>query len=205
VKNQSDFSRYNFNYLNDPRAHLRQGDGRHYLVTSHKTYDIISVNVLDPYLPGSSSLYTVDFWKVVKNRLRSGGVFTQLFWGADMGLLIKGLHTVFPTVLYFPAYGGTCFNVIAFKDPVTEDKLQLHLERLNPQAKQEIRKITSADDVDQLFKSLVKDAWETQRKINQVIPQIPGRLHTDDFPVLEFQWAHGVDNVSVMDSPLAEY
>jgi spermidine synthase len=205
VKNQDVFSRYNFDYLKDSRTHLRQGDGRHYLVTSHKTYDIISVNVLDPYLPGSSSLYTVDFWKVVKNRLRSGGVFTQLFWGADMGLLIKGLHTVFPTVLYFPAYGGTCFNVIAFKDPVTEDKLQLHLERLNPQAKQEIRKITSADDVDLLFQTLVKDAWEMHRKIDEIVPQIPGRLHTDDFPVLEFQWAHGVDNVSVMDSPLAEY
>ena len=38
---------------------------------------------------------------------------------------------VFPTALYFPAYGGTSFNVIAFRDPVTENELSIAHERLS--------------------------------------------------------------------------
>ncbi len=205
VENQYRFANYNFDYLNDQRVRLIQTDGRHYLVTSPKTYDIISVNVLDPYLPGSSSLYTVDFWKIARDHLRPGGVFTQLLWGADIPLLVKGLNTVFPTILYFPAYGGTCFNIIAFKDPVNEEQLQLHLERLSTEAKEEIQKITPSKDTDFLFQALVKNAWQIRHKLNEIAADTPGRLHTDDFPVLEYRWAHGVKDVSILDSPLAGY
>ena len=30
------------------------------------------------------------------------------------------------------------------------------------------------------------------------------RLHTDDFPVLEYRWSHGVEWVSILDSPLVD-
>ncbi len=204
VENQDQFIRYNFNYMSDSRVELIQTDGRHYLVTSPKTYDIISVNVLDPYLPGSSSLYTVDFWKVVRDHLRPGGVLNQLFWGVDIPLLVKGLNTVFPTVLYFPAYGGTCFNIVAFKDAISAEELQLHLERLGPEARRSIWKITFGKDTELLFRTLVEKAWDTQRKLNILAGRIPGRPHTDNFPILEFRWAHGVKHISVFDSPLVE-
>lgn len=203
VKEQSRFSEYNFDYLSDPRVILAQGDGRHHLITSSRAYDIISVNVLDPYLPGSSSLYTVDFWELVRDRLRPGGVFTQLFWGDDTLLLVKGLKTVFPTVLYFPAYGGTSFNVVAFKEAVTEGTLDLHLDRFGPEAIREVSKIASSDP-GPLFRELIRRAWVTQRKLEDLTAKTPGRLHTDDFPILEFRWAHGVKHVSILDSPLVE-
>ena len=108
VEHQPHFAPFNFDYVSDPRVRLSQGDGRHYLVTSPRNYDIISVNVLDPYLPGSSSLFTVDFWELARSRLRPGGVYTAQLWGVDLELLSRGMREVFPTVLYFPAYGGTC-------------------------------------------------------------------------------------------------
>ena len=203
VKEQSRFSEYNFNYLSDPRVVLEQGDGRHHLITSSRAYDIISVNVLDPYLPGSSSLYTVDFWELVRDHLRPGGVLTQLFWGNDTPLLVKGLKTVFPTVLYFPAYGGTSFNVVAFKEAVTEEKLELHLDRFGPEAIREVSKIASSDP-GPLFRELIQRAWVTQRKLADLTAKTPDRLHTDDLPILEFRWAHGVKHVSILDSPLVE-
>lgn len=201
VKQQHRFATHNFDYLSDPRVTLAQADGRHHLVTSPRTYDIISVNVLDPYLPGSSSLYTVDFWEVVRDHLRPGGVYTQLFWGKDTPLLVKGLRTVFPTVLYFPAYGGTSVNVVAFKEAVTEPDLHLHLERFGPEATREVWKIASLDP-GLLFPNLIRRAWVTRRKLEDLAATTPGRLHTDDFPILEFRWAHGVRHVSILDSPL---
>src|SRR5262249_62317396 len=86
VARQQMFSRHNFAYWTDPRVTLREGDGRHLLLTSPRAFDIVSVNVLDPYLPGSSLLFTTDFYEAVKERLRPGGVMTQLLWGNDLDL-----------------------------------------------------------------------------------------------------------------------
>jgi spermidine synthase len=202
VENQHHFAMYNFDYTKDSRVNLIEGDGRHYLVTSPRTYDIISVNVLDPYLPGSSALYTVDFWETVRDHLRPKGVFNQLFWGADVPLLVKGLNTVFPTVLYFPAYSGTSFNIVAFKDPIDKADLQFHFERLGVEANREILKITSAKDTRLLFQALTEKAWLMQMGFNLMADKTGGRLHTDNFPILEFRWAHGDGGVSIFDSPL---
>ena len=203
VREQDSFSKYNFNYLTDPRVYLFQGDGRHYLVTSPKEYDIISVNVLDPYLPGSSSLYTVDFWRIARDHLRPGGVYTQLFWGVDLPLLAKALRTVFPSVLYFPAYGGTSFNVVAFEANVGAADALLRLNRLGPEAKEELWRLTQANPVP-LFESMVKKAWSTRPAFDRLADGAPDQFHTDNFPILEYRWAHGVQQVSVFDSPLVE-
>ena len=51
----------------------------------------------------------------------------------------------------------------------------------------------------------VKDAWATRRNINGVLSKTTtGKFHTDDFPVLEFNWAHGIKHISILDSPLVE-
>ncbi|MBL4867392.1 MAG: fused MFS/spermidine synthase [Pseudomonadales bacterium] len=204
VRHQNTFSKYNFSYLQDARVQLVQGDGRHILVASDKTYDIISVNVLDPYLPGSASLYTVDLWQEVYDHLRPGGVYTQLFWGDDVSLLIKGLNTVFPTVLYFSAYGNTSLNVIGFKNPVTPETAMLHLERIDPNAKIALQEILDTQNINKTLHELLATAWENRGKLNKLAEANPSPLHTDDFPILEFRWAHGVEHVSVFDSPLVE-
>lgn len=197
VERQHLFRRYNFNYLEDPRVRLIRGDGRHYLVTSGRTYDIISVNVLDPYLPGSSSLFTVDFWETVRAHLRPGGVFTGLFWGADVDLLSRGLKKVFPTLLYFPAYGDTSYNVVGFRDGGTP---RLRLERLGLIAGTELQRLTGSEP-----REYLRD--ELARSLQAPPPYgaddgAASRLHTDDFPVLEYRWAHGAEWVSILDSPL---
>jgi spermidine synthase len=204
VDHQPTFGPHNFDYVRDDRVTLLQGDGRHALVASNRAYDIISVNVLDPYLPGSSSLYTVDFWELVHERLEPGGVFTQLFWGEDLALLVKGLQSVFPTVLYFSAYGGTSYNVVAFRDAVDAGELQIHLERLSPAAAGEIARLEGADPETGLPR-LVRQAWRDAGWLSEEAAAISGPLHTDDRPILEFRWAHGVEGVSYLDSPLVEY
>ena len=204
IKHQEDFSNYNFSYINDKRVHLFQGDGRHALVTSDKTYDIISVNVLDPYLPGSSSLYTVGFWQEVYDHLRPGGVYTQLFWGNDIPLLVKGLNTVFPTVLYFPAYGNTSFNVIGFKEKVSPTSVFLHLNRIGFKANKALQDILYTSKPKEILNQQLMESFNIQRYCNRLAKENSNPLHTDDLPILEFRWVHGVDSVSVFDSPLVK-
>ncbi|MEW6360285.1 MAG: fused MFS/spermidine synthase [Planctomycetota bacterium] len=201
VDQQGRFGEFNFHYLRDPRVALVQGDGRHYLAASHERYDIISVNVLDPYLPGSSSLYTVDFWELARDRLSDGGAYTQLFWGEDVPLLVKGMRKVFPTLLFFPAYGGTSYNVVAFKEPLRQEQVRLHMDRLGPRAAAAIRAVTGDDPAAHLAR-LLPQAWDIQRRLMQEADRAPGRCHTDNFPILEYRWAHGEGRVSALDSPL---
>jgi hypothetical protein len=218
IDHQSTFGDSNFDYIEDHRVSLVQGDGRHALAASKERYDVISVNVLDPYLPGSSSLYTVDFWELVAQRLRPGGCFTQLFWGEDLGVLVKGLNTVFPTVLYFPAYGGTSYNLIAFREPMQPNQVGAALDRLSPAAAREIARIEGASvegrgvggrgveggEVASVLAELLAQSWRHQTDLNELAEHTPGPLHTDDRPILEYRWAHYVDGVSLLDSPLVQ-
>jgi len=201
VERQNQFSEFNFDYVKDPRVNLVRGDGRHFLVTSEKSYDIISVNVLDPYLPGSSSLFTVDFWRIAREHLRPGGVYTALFWGADVDLLSRGLSEVFPTVLYSPAYGESSYNVIAFRDELADDEIRLRLDRLSLKAMIEIKSLTG-EDPPALLQHELDAALAARQGFADGPKAAPGPLHTDDFPILEYRWAHGVKWVSILDSPL---
>jgi spermidine synthase len=206
VTRQALFARHNFGYWADHRVDLRQGDGRHFLLTSGRAYDIISVNVLDPYLPGSSALYTTDFYRAARARLRAGGVLTQLLWGSDVDLLVRGLRSVFPEVLFFPAYGGTSLNAVAFRDPVDRARLRLHLERLTPAARRALSEVSAVHrgptDPEALMPALLQFALELSARLEGRARSQTGPLHTDDLPVLEYRWAHGSPTVSVLDSPL---
>ena len=203
VAEQARFAPHNFRLLDDPRVRLAQGDGRQALVSSDRTYDIISVNVLDPYLPGSSALYTVDFWREARERLEPGGVFTQLFWGEDLPLLVRGIHEVFPTVLYVPAYGETSHIVIAFRDE-TPDDIVPRLERLSPDARHALVALGEGTP-EEMLSAVVRQAFSAVDEIQAVGRSSTGPLHTDRHPVLEYRWSHGVAGISIMDSPLVQY
>jgi spermidine synthase len=201
LRQQQRFDPFNFGYFNDPRVKMTVGDGRQTLINSDQRYDVISVNVLDPYLPGSSSLYTVDFWKLARQRLKPGGVMTQLLWGKDLPVLVKGLQSVFPTVLYFSAYGDTSFNAVAFKEPV-EDPTP-NLGRLSRAAASQVEMLVPESTADHISK-LMRESRENGAKLRRLARDAPVRLHTDNDPVLEYRWAHGVKGVSIFDSPLVE-
>ena len=54
-----------------------------------------------------------------------------------MPLLVRGIEEVFPTALYVPAYGGTSYIVIAFRDE-TPHNIVPRFERLSPEARREL-------------------------------------------------------------------
>ena len=195
---------HNFGLATHPRVDLLQGDGRQALLGSDRTWDIISVNVLDPYLPGSSALYTLEFWQQARDRLNPGGVYTQLFWGADVGLLVRGISQVFPEVHYFPAYGGTSFNIVAFRDAPGANGLTPRFERAGAEARREWLRVEGLEP-EEAFPRLVAQSLRAYEQIERLTHGARGPLHTDDRPILEYRWSHGAAGVSPFDSPLILY
>jgi spermidine synthase len=76
------FSEHNFAVVTNPKVEVVIDDGRHYLFTTNEKFDAVTSDPLDPWVKGAATLYTKEFFEVVKSRLNPGGVvtlFVQLY------------------------------------------------------------------------------------------------------------------------------
>ena len=76
------FAEYNFDVVRNPKVHVRIDDARHFVETTHETFDAITSDPLDPWVKGAAMLYTVEFFEMAKQHLNPGGVvtlFVQLY------------------------------------------------------------------------------------------------------------------------------
>lgn len=75
VENQYRMKQWNFDIINNPNVSIFVDDAIHYTKASNKQYDMILNTVTSPLYFSSSKLYTLDFFNVVKQRLRPDGVY----------------------------------------------------------------------------------------------------------------------------------
>ena len=61
----------------DPRSTILIEDGRHHLMATEETYDIINADLFLPYRRGAGSLYSRDHFLTAKKRLAPGGMYVQ--------------------------------------------------------------------------------------------------------------------------------
>jgi spermidine synthase len=76
------FGPYNYDVVASPKLALTIDDGRHYLATTSRKFDVITSDPLDPWVKGAATLYTREFWQLAKRHLTDGGVvtaFVQLY------------------------------------------------------------------------------------------------------------------------------
>ncbi|MBL8143895.1 MAG: fused MFS/spermidine synthase [Acidobacteria bacterium] len=97
--------------LEDPRLNLIVGDGRTHLALTRRRYDVIVSEPSNPWMAGIASLYTQEFFRLVRDRLTDGGVFCQ--WAhtydideADVQSIVATLRTVFPHASAWVVGGG---------------------------------------------------------------------------------------------------
>jgi spermidine synthase len=65
-----------------PKVKIHIDDARHFLLTTDQKFDAITSDPLDPWVKGAATLYTVEFFDIVKKHLNPGGVvtlFVQLY------------------------------------------------------------------------------------------------------------------------------
>jgi spermidine synthase len=71
------FGRENYNVVNDPRTQLVYDDARHFVLTTPEKFDIITSDPIHPWVKGSATLYSKEYFEMVKRHLNPGGVVTQ--------------------------------------------------------------------------------------------------------------------------------
>jgi spermidine synthase len=80
------FAEHNFDVVRNPKVKVHLDDARHYLLTTDEKFDAITSDPLDPWVKGAATLYTREFFQVVKEHLNPGGVvtlFVQLYESTD--------------------------------------------------------------------------------------------------------------------------
>jgi spermidine synthase len=87
----------------DPRAEILVEDGRHHLMATNETFDMINADLFLPYRSGAGSLYSREHFESARERLNPGGVFVQwlpLYQITDneFGIVARTMLTVFEQV-----------------------------------------------------------------------------------------------------------
>ena len=101
------FAPENCGVITDPRTHIVFDDARHYILTTHEKYDIITSDPIHPWVKGSATLYTKEYFELVKQHLNPGGIVTQWvpLYESDAGVVKSEIATFFQA---FP--GGTIWS-----------------------------------------------------------------------------------------------
>jgi len=71
------FGKQNYNVLHDPRVQMVYDDARHFVLTTREKFDIITSDPIHPWVKGSATLYSKEYFELVKEHLNPGGVVTQ--------------------------------------------------------------------------------------------------------------------------------
>jgi len=71
------FSRENHNVLNDKRTEIHYDDARHFILTTAEKFDVITSDPIHPWVKGTATLYSKEYFELVKRHLNPGGVVTQ--------------------------------------------------------------------------------------------------------------------------------
>jgi spermidine synthase len=71
------FNRENQNVLKDPRAEVVIDDARHFILRTKESFDIITSDPVHPWIKGSATLYTKEYFELCRRHLNPGGLITQ--------------------------------------------------------------------------------------------------------------------------------
>jgi len=91
------FGRENYNVLHDPRTTIVYDDARHYMLTAREKFDIITSDPIHPWVKGSATLYSQEYFELVKARLNPGGRVTQWvpLYDSDMDTVKSEIATFY--------------------------------------------------------------------------------------------------------------
>jgi spermidine synthase len=174
VAGASFFEHINFQLLRRPNVRLRVDDGRNYLLTTRKRYDVITADVILPRNAGASSVYSREYFQLVRNALNNGGLALQ--WnGADTDTTYRLILRTFLSVFPHTTLWGDGTLMLGSVEPFTFSRSAYEARRQNPE-----------------FRGLFDWPYETIMKTYVAGPPDvanwvgEGPILTDDRPVVEY-------------------
>ena len=89
------FRKYNHDVLDNPKLKIVFNDGRNFLMTTKRKFDVITADPIHPWTQGSGYLYTREYFRLASEHLLPGGVMCQ--WLPIYELSVRDLQSVIKT------------------------------------------------------------------------------------------------------------
>ena len=173
--------------LSSPLSHVVVDDGRRYLERNAQQYDVITIDPPPPVMAaGSSLLYSEDFYTVVRQRLRPGGILQQWLPGGDredLAAVALALHKSFRYVRAFGYVRGWGYHFICSDRPLPNLSAKELASRLPAAAADDLVEWDQERNPEGRFEFVL----QREIPINQLIalsPETPAL--SDDRPINEY-------------------
>ena len=171
--------------LQDPRAVSIVDDGRHHLVVTDRRYDVITSEPPPPNHAGVVNLYSREYYRTAKTRLRPGGVLTQ--WlpvfqvsRGEAEAIVAAFTAEFDHVALL--YGYEYHWILAGSDAPLSIDLEAWRARVDlPTVKADLERI-GVDGVGDLVATVIQGDAGLREATRDWEPV------TDNFPVIQYPW-----------------
>jgi predicted membrane-bound spermidine synthase len=187
----------NFNVLEQPNTHLFLGDGREFLLSTDRSYDLISSEPSNPHRAGVASLFTEEFYRAVEKRLAPGGVFVQWFQGYQtdantIRLVLRTLRRVLPVVEVWQSQASD-FLFVASRERRVIDAGALRQAVAREPVHSMLLHGCWVEEAEGVLAQFVASA----RLVDRMTAPDDGPVNTDDKNVLEFAFARNLERKGI--------
>lgn len=184
----------NKQFYQNPRVHQVVADGRHFLLGTNETFDVVTLEPPPPHDAGVVNLYTEEFYALAKRKMRPGGVLAQwvpLDFSRSMlpKMILKAMMGQFKHVsLWLPSrMEGVA---IASDEPLQIDPRALAMRMSRPGVAEDLTANGLRSPEDFLATFIAAD-----EKLAAYVGDVPSL--TDDRPRLEYYNWYPLGPVSV--------
>jgi spermidine synthase len=179
----AEFAHVNYDVLNQPNVRVRMDDGRNFLRLTGDRFDVITADVMQPTTAGAGSLYSREYFTLVRDALRPDGLALQ--WIGDRPVehykaLIRTFLDVFPHSTLW--YDGNM--LVGSLTP-------LQVNPASVATRFRVRRVRESLATAGLHDAEALRAWYSAgpEELRRFVG--PGDLLTDDRPLLEYHRSFG--------------
>lgn len=176
------FRDVNGDVLSRPDAEIVVADGRHYLLAREGAFDVITLEPPPPHDTGAVNLYTREFYRLCKSRLRPHGVMAQwlplMTRQPDLKMVVRAFVEEFPHASLWTTERQETL-LIGSSDPLRIDYAKLAAAIERPAVARDLAQI-GVRTAPELLSLFLLD----ERALAEYARDDPPL--TDDFPRLEY-------------------
>jgi spermidine synthase len=132
--------------LEDPRVRTVIADGRNFLLTTPERYDVIISEPSNPWMSGLASMFSEEFFRLARQRLRPGGIMLQWIQAynirpEDFRMVVSTFRSAFPAAsIWNPVRGDFLLVGAGEGAPIDLDRIRARFDG-NPKVRSDLERI----------------------------------------------------------------
>ena len=177
------FSEENYDALKNPKIHITLQDGRNYLLTTPRLYDVVTSEPPPPRTAFTVNLYTREYYELTKSVLKPGGLAAQ--WiplhsqsEEEVYRHFRTFREAFPHAMAWMPVANEII-LIGSERPIVPDFKKLRDKMETPEIKQALAEI----DIHNPY-SLLSSLWLLEEQLDMLAGDRP--IISDNHPSVEF-------------------